>query len=157
MYICNVVVICFHKNCPGLLVKLALNACVWFGRVYIFSVITVVEYHSGADEFQYIFSSNWAASKDFLISCKRTWFRVVKDSRFSVFNVNFEPKMNVIILKMIFVLEYQTRRTTFSNNIVSFIHDHQILFSKNLPYFCWLSTKLSCKISKNPLRMFIWM
>ena len=120
--------ICFHKNCPGLLVKLALNACVWFGRVYIFSVITVVEYHSGADKIQYIFASNWAASKDFLLSCKRTWFWVVKDSRFSVFNVNFEPKMNLIILKINFVLECQTRRTTFCNNIFSFIHVHQILF-----------------------------
>ena len=69
----------------------------------------------------------------------------------------FRPKINLITLKMILVLEYQTRRTTFSNNIFSFIHTHQILFSKNVPYFCRLSTKLSCHVSENPLRMFIWM
>ena len=69
----------------------------------------------------------------------------------------FRPKINLIILKMIFVLEYHTRKTTFSNNIFSFIHFHQILFSQNVPYFCLLSTKLYCKISLNPLRMVIWM
>ena len=58
---------------------------------------------------------------------------------------------------MIFVLEYQTRRITFSNIIFSFIHSHQILFSKNVPYFCRLSTRLSYKMSKNPLRNFIEM
>ena len=50
---------------------------------------------------------------------------------------------------MIFVLEYQTRRTTFSNNIFSFIHFHQILFSKNVPYFCRLSTDIFfCDVKK---------
>ena len=57
---------------------------------------------------------------------------------------------------MISVIEYQTRRTTFSNNIFSFIHIQQISFSKkNMPYFCLLSTKKFCKMSKNPLRIFI--
>ena len=60
----------------------------------------------------------------------------------------FRPKINLITLKMIFVLEYQTRRTTFSNNIFSFIQTLQILFSKNVPYFFRLSAKLSCKISE---------
>ena len=43
---------------------------------------------------------------------------------------------------MIFVLEYQTRKTTFSDNLFSFIHVHQILFSKNVLYFD--SFQLSC-------------
>ena len=60
------------------------------------------------------------------------------------------------ILKIIFVLDYWIRRVNFSNKIFSFIHIHQISISKNVLYFCQLSTKLSCEMSKNPLRMFIW-
>ena len=58
---------------------------------------------------------------------------------------------------MVFLLQYQTRWTTFSNNIFSFIHVHQILCSKNVPYFSRLSTKLACKMPKNPKRIFIKM
>ena len=58
---------------------------------------------------------------------------------------------------MIIVLEYKTGRTNFSKNIFSFVCVHQILFTKNVPDICWLSTKLSCKISKNLLKMFILM
>ena len=56
---------------------------------------------------------------------------------------------------MIFVLEYKTRRTTFSNNIFSFIHVQQLLFSKNVPYFYRLCLKLSYMIQTNSFRMFI--
>ena len=55
---------------------------------------------------------------------------------------------------MIFVLEYQT---SHSNKFFSFKDVHQILVCKNVPYFCQLSTELSCKVSENPLRMLIWM
>ena len=43
---------------------------------------------------------------------------------------------------MIFVLKYQTRRPTFSKGILGFIHTHQILFSKDVPYF--FGSQLSC-------------
>ena len=45
----------------------------------------------------------------------------------------FRPKINLIILKRILVIEYQTKRRTFSNMILSFIHVHQILFTVPAP------------------------
>ena len=51
-------------------------------------------------------------------------------------------KINLFTLKMIFVLKYQTRRPTFSKRILSFIHTHQILFSKDVPYL--FGSQLSC-------------
>ena len=52
-------------------------------------------------------------------------------------------KINLIILKTIFVSEYQIRRLTFSNNISSLFRIHQIRSSKNVSYICQLSTKVS--------------
>ena len=122
------------------------------------SVMTVVKFHSVSNEIQYTFASKWAFLKDFLIFCKENLIGCSHKMGIFSFQSNFfGQKINLIILKMIFVLEYQTRRTTFSNNIFSFIHIHEILFSKSVPYFCRLSTNLSCQLLKKPLRMFIWM
>ena len=74
----------------------------------------------------------------FLISCKTTWLRAVKNWILSI----FMPKINLITLKMVFALECQTRRTTFSNTIFYCIHTHQVLSSKDVPYFCQF--QLSC-------------
>ena len=43
----------------------------------------------------------------------------------------FRSEINPIIMKMILVLECKFRQTTFSNSIISFVNDHQILFSKD--------------------------
>ena len=66
------------------------------------------------------------------------------------------PKLNLNFTKVIFLLEYQIRTTTFINIICNLIHFWKNIFSKNVPNFWWLCTKFSCKISKNPLRRFIW-
>ena len=58
----------------------------------------------------------------------------------------FWPKINLIILQIIFVVKYQARRTNFSYNFFSFIPVHEILFSKNAPYFCLLSTTVNPRI-----------
>ena len=51
---------------------------------------------------------------------------------FQFFKSIFSPKINLIILKMVFVLEYKTKgyflETTF----------FYILYSKIVPYFCQL-------------------
>ena len=57
--------------------------------------------------------SNELPYKRFLISCKTTSLRAVENWAYSVFKVNILAKNNSIILKMIFVLEYQTRKETF--------------------------------------------
>ena len=106
------------------------------------SVRTVVEFHCVIEEIQYTFAFKWASSKELVIFSLQSKFVLGQNK--------------LIILKMIFVLEYQTRRITFSNNIFSFIQTPQILFNKNVPYFCRFSTKLSGMISGNPLRTFIW-
>ena len=67
---------------------------------------------------------------------------------FQFFKSTFRSKINLIILKMIFVLEYQIRRTTFIKIIFNFSQFWQTLFSKFMPYFCWLSGKSWCQISK---------
>ena len=60
---------------------------------------------------------------------------LVKDNKnlvfFSFQSQFFNLKIELIILKMIFVLEYQSRRTSFSKNNFNFIVVYQILFSKN--------------------------
>ena len=105
-------------------------------------------------------------------------------------------KINLIFLKMIFLYEYQIRRTSFTgnifyfnhfknilylvkmcpifasspflfaeyqnrrtniNNTFDFIHSENFSFSKNVPNFWRLTPKLCYQISRNPLRMFIWM
>ena len=48
------------------------------------SVITVVEFHSVADEIQLRFTSKWPSSKIFLTSWKTNWLRAVKNWGFSV-------------------------------------------------------------------------
>ena len=53
------------------------------------SVMMIVEFHSEADKIHTVFASQWAPSKDFLISCKKIWGRLVKILTFSVFKVNF--------------------------------------------------------------------
>ena len=54
----------------------------------------------------------------------------------------FWPKINLIIVKMIFVLGYQTRRTKFSNNISSFFIFIKFYFVKMCPLF--VGSQLSC-------------
>ena len=49
---------------------------------------------------------------------------------FQFLNSIIRFEINLVILKMIFVLEYQTSRTTFSNVIFRFIH-----VSENVSYF----------------------
>ena len=119
--------------------------------------LTVVEFQSLQMKFNRFLHPNELPQRIFWYLVRQLDWGQSKIGYFQFLKTIFRPKINLITLKMIFVLEYQTRRTTFSNNIFSFIHTHQILFSKNVPYFCQLSTKLSCKISENPLRMFIWM
>ena len=67
----------------------------------------------------------------------------------------FDQKLSSIILIMIFVLDYLTRRKIFSSNIISFINVDQNQFCKNVPCIWWFSTKLSCEISKKPLKISI--
>ena len=67
---------------------------------------------------------------------KFEYLSFLKNGDFQFSKSFFWPKIKLIILKMIFVLQYETRRTNFSNNFFNFIHVHEILFSKNVPYFC---------------------
>ena len=62
-------------------------------------------------------------------------------------------KINFTYLKFVFLLEYWIRQTTFISDIINFIHG---LFSKSVPNFWRLLIKQSYMISKNPLRMSIW-
>ena len=48
------------------------------------SVMMIVEFHSEANEIQLLFASK---STDFLVSCKTTWVRAIKNWAFSVFKV----------------------------------------------------------------------
>ena len=54
-------------------------------------------------KFNWIFAFKWAYSKDFLKFCKTTWLieGQFRNWSFSVFKVNFWPKINLIILKFI--------------------------------------------------------
>ena len=61
--------------------------------------------------------------------------RAVKTWAFSFLKAYFLAKNDSIILKMTLTIWYQTRKTTFTNNIFSFIQVHQSYFSKNVPYF----------------------
>ena len=47
----------------------------------------------------------------------------------------FSPKINIIFLKTIFVLENQIRRTCFIKIIFNYVHSQKNLFSKTVPYF----------------------
>ena len=66
---------------------------------------------------------------------------------------SFSPKINLIFLKIIFVLEYQIRRTSLVRIIFNFVHIQTNLSNKTVPNFWWL--KLSYKVSKKPLSGFI--
>ena len=92
-------------------------------------------------------------------------FHILQDNlvqgrqKLGIFNFQSQflrPKLNLNFTKAIFLLEYQIRTTTFINIIFNLIHFWKNIFSKNVPNFRRLCTKFSCKISKNPLRRFIW-
>ena len=50
-----------------------------FDNTVYTSRVTVVEFHSEAGEIWCIFAPQWAPSKDFLISYKKTWGRAIKN------------------------------------------------------------------------------
>ena len=55
----------------------------------LISAVTVMEFLSVSGEIQKIFLSQWAYSKDFLISWKTFWVRAIKNWEFLNFGVNF--------------------------------------------------------------------
>ena len=76
--------------------------------------------------------SKWASSKDFLIPFKTTWLWAVKMGYFQFFKSIFRPRIHLFILKMIFVLEYQTGTLLITTSLVLFIfiklHDNKNSF-----------------------------
>ena len=52
------------------------------------SVVTAMEFHIEAGEIQYVFAPQWTLSKDFLIYCKTTWGRAIKN-RAQLYKISF--------------------------------------------------------------------
>ena len=117
------------------------------------NVMTVVEFHSEAGEFQYIF-----ISKNFLISCKTVWWRAVKNWTHSYYKSRIEKSLKLTMSqkRIVFQIHYFDKKTIFGK--VKLI----VLFGENwyqklkISIF-WQPSERFCKMSKNSLRMFIWM
>ena len=130
--------------------------CKKFVEWTISSVMTVVENHRDSGGIQYIFRPQWTYWGDFSISCNTTCVRAVKNRAFSVFKVIvYGQKTLEFFFEKNFSKEFEIRRRTFSKMIINFDHLYKSLFSKNGPNFWQLLHKLSYKVLKNPLSMFI--
>ena len=118
------------------------------------SVQTVEEFRGVSDEIQKIFILQWAYTEDFSYLVRQLVEYVQKWGIFSFQNVYLEslrPKINQISWKWFL----------YSNIFL----DEQLLLvslnfekpvNRNIPNLCRQSLKLSYIISKNPLRIFIW-
>ena len=121
------------------------------------SLTAVVEIFRGQVKFSTFLNPNEQTERICLYLVRQVDAMPSKIRHFQISKSIFEAKYKTIILKPKFLFEYQIRRTTFIKSIYFFNHCCKILFSKNMPYFCRVSTKLVCQISKNPLTMLNWM
>ena len=90
------------------------------------------------------------------------WYRVTQlsweQSKWCIFSFQSKfscPKTTQIFLKKIFYQELKISRTTFGKIIFRFNDFWQTLFSKNRPYFWWLTTRLCDILLQNPPSVFI--
>ena len=117
------------------------------------SVVTVVEFHSKAGGIQ--FTSKWTSSKDFLTSCKTVWLSAIKN--WALNKPCLETKeINNDINKNCSLIQYSHRKTNFRKIKLNLDLENWHQKFKNA-VFWQPSIKKFCKMSKNPLRMFIWM
>ena len=98
----------------------------------------------------------WRNSKDFLMPRKTIWLGAIKNS--GIFDVPIQLsrlRIHSIILKLISYLKIKSEEQHFHQHL-PFIHSEKASNTKNLPNSCWHTIKSSHKVTKNLLRIIIW-
>ena len=103
--------------------------CIAYDVAY--AVAYIVAY-AVAYDFAYAIAYAVAYTIAFIILSKQPFRQRRRTEGFSVL---LRPKINLIVLKMIFLSAHQNRRTIFINNTFDFIHSQKVLFGKNVPNF----------------------